>query len=102
MRVSKSALVVALASAFVCVPAVYAVLRACDVIFLAQVNPAVVSSGTKIAMFWRLWIGVYLAPVFAAVVYEITRRDPARGARVLRIATIASASLIAFQGFFLP
>jgi hypothetical protein len=102
MRLDKTALAIALASAFVSVPAVYAVLRAGDVIFFPQANPAVVSAGVKIAMFWRLWIGVYLAPVFAAVIYEITRRDLARGARVLRIATIASASLIALQGIFLP
>jgi hypothetical protein len=98
----RAPLAIALASAFVTVPAVYAVLRTCDVIFLAQPNPAVVSAGVKIAMFWRLWIGVYLAPVVAAVVYEIARRDLARGAKVLRIATIAAAAMIALQGFFLP
>ena len=100
--IKKPALGVALATAILTVPAVYAVARAYDVLFVAEPNPAVISPSTQIAMFWRVWLGVYLAPVVGIGAYEIARRDLARGARVLEAAVIAVAALAGIQGLFLP
>lgn len=99
---NKPAIGIALASALLAVVAVYAGIRVYDVLFMVQPNPAVVSPSVKIAMFWRLWIGVYLAPLVAIGVHEIARRDLARASRLLWASTIATAALIGFQGLFLP
>lgn len=102
MTSHRAQVAVALASAIVVIPAVYAGLRAYDVLFVPQPNPALVSSGVKIAMFWRLWIGVYLAPLVAIGVHQIAQRNLARAVRLLHVATITSAAMIALQGLFLP
>lgn len=99
---NKPALGVAVAAAVLTVPAVYAVMRGYEVLFVAEPNPAVITASVKIATFWRLWIGVYVAPVVAIGAFEIARRDLARASRVLEIAVIAVAALCGVQGLFLP
>lgn len=100
--VNRPALGVALAAAVVTIPAVYAVLRAYDVLFVAEPNPAIVSASVKIAMFWRVWIAAYVAPVVAIAVHQIARRDLARGARILHVSVLVVAAMIGVQGIFLP
>lgn len=102
MKTKKDAIVVAVASAITAVPIAYAVMRGYDVLFKPQPNLAMVSSSTKIAMFWRIWIGMYIAPLVAIGAYEITRRDSSRGVRVLRALVVFAAVLITVQGLFLP
>ncbi len=101
-HVNKPALGVALASAVLTVPAVYAVMRGYEVFFVAEPNPAVITASVKIATFWRLWIGVYVAPIVGIGAFEVARRDLARAARMLEVAVIAVAALAGIQGLFLP
>ena len=94
--------VAALVAALLTIPAVYAGLRAYDVLFKSEVNPATVIFSAKIAMFWRLGIGSYAAGMVAFAVFFLARRDLARTVRGLGVAAMVAAVMITLQGLFLP
>jgi hypothetical protein len=88
------------------IPATYAVLRAYDVLVgppepnPATPNPAVWSA--HIAMFWRLWIGVYVAGMVAPLVYLAAKSDLPRTMRVLGTCVIVVAVMVGVQGLLMP
>ncbi len=95
-------LVVALMAGLLAIPTTYAALRGFDVLFRSEANPATVIWSAKIAMFWRLGIGSYVAGMVAFGVYFLARRDLARTVRVVGVATLVVGAIIAVQGLFLP
>jgi hypothetical protein len=99
---ARARLVVAIIAAVLCVPAGYALQRIGDVLFKQEPNPATVIQGTSIAMFWRLKIAAFIAPVVGVLVHEIARRDLARTLRAVYGATLMVAVLATAQGIFVP
>jgi hypothetical protein len=89
-------------AALLTVPATYALLRAYAVLFTSEPNPATVSASAKIAMFWRVAIALYVAPVVGAGVYYLARRDLQRTMRLLYAACLVVAAMIGVQGLLLP
>ena len=90
------------ANALLAVVVTYAVLRAYDVLFKSEPNPATVIVSAKIAMFWRLGVGAYVAGMIAFVVYFAARKNLGLTTRVTaHLVTIAFA-IVALQGVFLP
>jgi hypothetical protein len=89
-------------AALLTVPAIYALLRAYSVLFGVEANPAVVSPSVKVAMFWRIAIGLYIAPVVGVGGYGLARRDLARTMRLLYVASLVVAAMIGAQGLMLP
>jgi hypothetical protein len=96
------ALVAALLAALLTVPAAYAILRAFDVLFRNEPDPATIVWSAHIAMFWRLAIGGYAAGMVAPLGFMAARRDPARTMTALSAVAVAVAAMIGAQGLFLP
>jgi hypothetical protein len=88
-------------AALLTVVATYAVLRAYDVFFKSEPNPAPVISA-RIAMFWRLAIGSYLASLVAIGVFVLSGSRLATTTRIVALAVPIVAAVIAAQGLFLP
>lgn len=80
----------------------YAVLRGYDVLFKSEPNPATVIWSARIAMFWRLGIGAYVAGMVAVIAYLLARRNIAIAVRVTAALVPIVGALIALQGAFLP
>lgn len=99
---TRSHLVAAALAGLLAIPATYAVLRAYDVMWKSEVNPATVIFSAKIAMFWRLGIGGYVAGMVAFAVFFLARRDLDRTLRGISIAATVVAAMIAGQGLFMP
>jgi hypothetical protein len=89
-------------NAFLSVVATYAVLRAYDALFRNEPNPALIIWSARIAMFWRLGIGAYVAGMTAIVVYLLARRDLARVTGVTAVLVPIAGAMIALQGALLP
>jgi hypothetical protein len=105
MRNAPAFAVVATAIAVVlCIPAVYAALRAYDVLFRDEPDPATViwSWSGHVAMFWRLAIGGYMAATIAPAAYWAARRHPAFAAKALGVLLFVASSLLVVQGVLLP
>jgi hypothetical protein len=87
-----------------CVPAAYAALRAFDVLFRDEPDPATVvwSWSVHIAMFWRLAMAGYMAATIAPIAYWAARRHPAMAARGLGFLLFAASAMIVVQGVLLP
>jgi hypothetical protein len=101
-RAQRQILVVTAIAALLAIPATYACLRAYDVLFKSEANPASVIWSAKIAMFWRLGIGAYVAGMVAPLAFLGARADLDRAVRVLATSAVVVAAMIAFQGLFLP
>jgi len=84
------------------VPAVYALLRAYDVAFRTEPNPARIVWSPHIAMFWRLAVGAYVAGMVATLAFIAARRDVARTTRALSIAVIVVGAMSLAQGLAMP
>jgi hypothetical protein len=89
-------------AALLCVPATYAALRAYDVVFRSEPNPATIVWTPHIAMFWRLAIGGYVAGMVAPLVYLAACRDMRRTTRALYVSVFVVAAMSAVQGLLLP
>lgn len=89
-------------AALLSVPATYAVLRAYDVLFRTEPNPATIVWSPHIAMFWRLAIGGYVAGMVAPLAYMAARRDLLRTTRALYLAVLVVGAMSAAQGLLLP
>ena len=53
-------------------------------------------------MFWRLWIGTYVAGMVAPLAYLSARKDLQRTMRILGTGTVAVAAMVGIQGLFFP
>lgn len=95
------AVIVAL-NAILTVVATYALLRGYDVLFKNEPNPATIIWSAKIAMFWRLGIGTYVAGMTAVMTLLFARRNLALATRVTAALVPIVGALIALQGAFLP
>lgn len=105
MRNALAAAMAATAIAVVlCIPAAYAGLRAYDVLFREEPDPATVvwSWSAHIAMFWRLAIGAYMATTIAPAAFWAARRRPAWTAKALGVSLVVASAMIVVQGVFLP
>lgn len=89
-------------AAILTVVATYALLRAYDVLFKAEVDPALVIWSGEVAMFWRLAVGGYAAGAVALLVSLAADRAPRRTVKVVAWAVPIVAALITVQGIFLP
>jgi len=84
------------------VVATYAVLRAYEAVFKGTPNPALVIGSSKIAMFWRLGVGGYVAGMVAVLVFFATARRFDLTLKAVALALPIVAALITIQGIFLP
>lgn len=96
-----AAIATALASVL-SIPATYAVLRAYDVLFKKEPDPAKIVWSAYIAMFWRLGVGSYVAGMLIPLAFMAARADLAKTVRVLCTCVVVVAVLIGFQGIFMP
>jgi hypothetical protein len=102
MRTSWSRLVAMLITGLLMVPAVYAALRAHDVFFVDEPDPATVVQSAHVAMFWRLATGGYAAAVVAVLGLIAAQRDLVRTVRALSALVFVVAAMIGIQGLLLP
>src|SRR5271154_7131820 len=85
------------------VPATYATLRGYEVLFKPpEANPATIVWSAHIAMFWRLWIGVYVAGMLAPLAYAAARKDLGRTMRVLGASVVVVSAMMFVQGIWMP
>jgi hypothetical protein len=89
-------------AALITVPATYALLRAYEVLFKNEPNPATIVWSPHIAVFWRMGIAVYVAGMVAPLAYLAARHDLARLLRVLYPSLLIAGTMIAIQGLFMP
>ena len=102
MRQRFPPIIATVLAAILSIPATYAVLRAYDVLFRKEPNPATIVWSAHIAMFWRLGVGVYVAGMVAVLAYMAARANLARTIRVLCTAVVVAAVMIGFQGLLMP
>ena len=100
--VPSSAGVASILSALLSMPATYALLRAYDVAWRSEPNAAKVVWSPHIAMFWRLWIGAYVAGMLAPLAYLAARTNLARTMRVLATGVVVVATMVGVQGLLMP
>jgi hypothetical protein len=89
---------------FLTIVVVYAGLRAHDVLFKSEANPATVlyMYDDRIAMFWRTLVGVFAGGPVALVVILFARRAPDRVARALDVMLPIVVVLATLQAVLLP
>jgi hypothetical protein len=102
MRKELPRLVAALLGALLVVPVAYALQRGYDALFTSEANPATIVTSVRIAMFWRLAVGVYTGGMVAPLVYLAARRDLVRTLRMLHVAVLVAGVLLLVQGLALP
>ena len=102
MRDRWAAVSVAAIGSLLSLVTTYATLRAYDVFFRLEANPATIVWSAHIAMFWRLAVGAFVAGGLAPVLYLTARRDLEYAVRVIAICVPVVGVLIAVQGAFLP
>ncbi len=98
----RAELALATIAAIVSIPATYALQRLADVLFRSEPNPATVTPAMTIAMFVRLTIAAYLAPIVGFVFYSAARRNRSSTIEGVYFAAMLSATLAAAQGIFAP
>ncbi len=84
------------------IPATYSVLRAYDVFFRNEPDPATVVWSSHIAMFWRLAVAGYMAATLAPIAYAAARRDLPRTVKTLGVLLFVASGTVGVQGLFLP
>ncbi len=89
-------------ASLVSVPATYALLRAYEVAFRTEPDPARVVWSPHIAVFWRLTVAGYVAGLLAPLVYMGAVADAARVLRGVATAVLVAALLLAVQGLAMP
>jgi hypothetical protein len=84
------------------VPSTYAVLRAYEVLFKSEPNPATVVWSAHVGVFWRVGIAGYVAGMVAPLAYLAASRNLRRFTRVLCTSVFVVAALIGIQGLLMP
>jgi len=102
LRNLRPLLAVVAIDALLSVVATYAFLRAYDVLFKSEPNPATIVWSAHIAMFWRLGVGVYVAGMVVVMAFLLARRNLALAVRVTSVLVPIVGAMIAIQGAFLP
>jgi len=102
MRQRLPVIVATALAAILSVPATYAVLRAYDVLFKNEPNPATIVWSAHIAMFWRLGIGAYVAGMVVPLALMAARANLARTMRVLYVCVYVVIAMVGIQGLFMP
>ncbi|MGO8993042.1 MAG: hypothetical protein ACLQVI_06925 [Polyangiaceae bacterium] len=102
MRTQPPVWIATVVSALLSVPATYAALRAYEVVFKREPNPANIVWTPHIAMFWRLTAAGYVAGMVATLAYVAARRDLARTTRVLCASVFVVGAMIGIQGLLMP
>ena len=95
-------LAVVTVNALLAVVATYAALRAYEVFFKKEPNPANIVWSAHIAMFWRLGVGVYVAGMVSVLVLMLARRDLTLATRWTAALVPIVGAMIALQGALLP
>ena len=88
--------------ALLSIVATYAILRAYDVFFIREPNPATIVWSAHIAMFWRLGVGVYVAGMVAVMALLLSRRNLALAVGLTATLVPIVGAMIAVQGALLP
>jgi len=81
---------------------VYAALRAAQVAFTREANPATIVWTAHSGYVWRALIAGYAGGMAAIVAYVVARRDAERAARALPPVIVAAAGAIAAQAWLAP
>lgn len=102
VRSRVPSLAAALVATLLSIPLAYSALRAYDVLFRVEPNPAMIIWSSRIALFWRLSVAAFVAPMVGVGVHFVAARSPARAFRGLSIATLVVAALVVVQAIFLP
>jgi len=89
-------------AALLSMPATYALLRAYEVVFKSEPNPARVVWSPHIGMFWRLGVAGYVAGMVGALAYLAARRDLPRTIQVLCTSVLVVGAMIGVQGLLMP
>jgi hypothetical protein len=89
-------------AAVLSVPATYAALRAFEVVFLSEPNPASVVWSPHIAVFWRLIVAGYVSGMVAPLAFVSARQDLMRTVRVLCGGVFVVGAIIGVQGILMP
>lgn len=97
-----SALGVAAIAALLAIATTYAVSRVVQGAMSPEPNPALVTAGARIAMFWRLALGAYVGAMCAIPLYSLARRDLPSAVRGLAIALPLAALTLTLQGVLVP
>ena len=91
-----------LIDALLIVIATYAALRGYDVMFRNEPSPATIIWSAKIAMLWRLGVGLYVAAMLSVPLTILVARDLAKAVRATAFAVPLVGAMIALQGAFFP
>ena len=102
MRNLRPLLAVVAIDALLSIVATYAFLRSYDVLFKSEPNPATIVWSAHIAMFWRLWIGAYMAGMVTPLAYVAARKNLGATVRVLSVAVVVIAGASLVQGLLMP
>ncbi len=102
MRRHLPLLTLAAVNAILAVVATYAALRAYDVLFKSEPDPATVAGSVHVAMFWRLAVGAYVGGMVAMLVWALGRRNLPATLRVTAALVPVVGAMIALQGAMLP
>lgn len=80
----------------------YALVRAVEVAFFPEVNPAVLVWAEQSGFLWRSAIALYIGGMGAFGGYALAARSPERAARWLARGVLVAAAAILLQGALLP
>jgi hypothetical protein len=80
----------------------YAALRVFQKVWFPEPDPRTVIWSPKIAMFWRLWIGAYLAGPISLGTWGALGRWPEGAAAWVARGIVVAGVAIALQGLFVP
>jgi hypothetical protein len=98
----RPAVALGIATGCTAATALYALLRAGQVLLGNEPNPATVISSVHSGFLWRAWIAGYAGGMAALLGYWLARRDPTQVARALTVALPLAGALLVAQAVFLP
>jgi hypothetical protein len=96
------ALAIAAVGGLLVVPPTYAFLRAYDVLFKQEAEPASDMWSLHVAMFWRLAVSSYLAVLVASLLYLAASRDLPLTTKALGRCVFIAAATIGAQAILWP
>lgn len=80
----------------------YAFVRAAEIAFFPEVNPAILVWAEQSGFFWRCAIALYIGGMGAFGGYALAARSPELAARWLARGVLVAAGAILLQGALLP